>query len=165
MRRRRARESQAACRRFRRKIFPRSPYLASGLCATRAAGDNIFNSLFGAGPVEPAFLFQPIDSGRGLWKSAPNVTRRDAFSERVDFLSYFANLLGKFHRARRSFTQPERNAGSRTLASSTETEPDCTRRMRHEVFPRRMISPRRLSTAKSSSTVPTTRCSGSAMTV
>ena len=80
-----------------------------------AAGDNIFNSLFGASTVESAFLFQPIDSGRGLRKSATNVTRRDAFRERVDFLSYFANLLGKFHGARRSFTQPERNTGSRSL--------------------------------------------------
>ena len=38
------------------------------------------------------------------------------------------------------------------------------RRILHDVFPRSMMSPRLLSTAKSSSTVPTTRPSGSATT-
>ena len=50
--------------------------------------------------------------------------------------------------------------GGAPLASSTDTEPDCTRRMRQEEFPRRKISPRKLSTAKSSSTVPMTGAFG-----
>src|SRR5271170_7810820 len=55
--------------------------------------------------------------------------------------------------------------GGAPFASSTDKEPDCTRRIRQEEFPRRKISPLRLSTAKSSSTVPIMAPSGSATTV
>src|SRR5271170_5613599 len=55
--------------------------------------------------------------------------------------------------------------GGAPFASSTDKEPDCTRRIRQEEFPRRKISPLRLSTAKSSSTVPIIVPSGSATTV
>ena len=57
--------------------------------------------------------------------------------------------------------------GGAPCASSTSTRPDLpsTRRMRHDVFPSSMMSPALLSTAKSSSSVPTTIPSGSATTV
>ena len=57
--------------------------------------------------------------------------------------------------------------GGAPCASSTSTRPDLpsTRRMRHEVLPSNMMSPALLSTAKSSSSVPTTIPSGSATTV
>jgi len=55
--------------------------------------------------------------------------------------------------------------GGAPLASSTNTDPAWTRRIRQELFPSSMMSPRKLSTAKSSSTVPMTIASGSAITV
>ena len=57
--------------------------------------------------------------------------------------------------------------GGAPFASSTSMRDDLpsTRRMRQEVFPSSMMSPAMLSTAKSSSTVPTEPPSGSATTV
>ena len=55
--------------------------------------------------------------------------------------------------------------GGAPCASSTRTRPGSTRRMRHEVVPSRNTSPARLSTAKSSSSVPTVVPSGSATTM
>ena len=54
--------------------------------------------------------------------------------------------------------------GAAPWASSTRTRPGSTRRMRQEVVPSRKTSPTRLSTAKSSSSEPTTVPSGSAIT-
>ena len=54
--------------------------------------------------------------------------------------------------------------GDAPCASSTRTRPLSTRRIRHEVLPRRKTSPRMLSMAKSSLTVPTKVLSGSATT-
>ena len=54
--------------------------------------------------------------------------------------------------------------GAAPCASSTRSRPDSTRRMRHDVVPSRKTSPAMLSTAKSSSTVPTVFPSGSATT-
>ena len=54
--------------------------------------------------------------------------------------------------------------GAAPWASSTRTRPASTRRIRQEVVPSRNTSPARLSTAKSSSSVPTTVSSGSART-
>ena len=54
--------------------------------------------------------------------------------------------------------------GDAPCASSTSTRPMPTRRMRHEVLPSSMMSPDKLSTAKSSSTVPIVVPSGSATT-
>ena len=67
----------------------------------------------------------------------------------------------------RAGASPRQNGtlGGAPWASSTSTLPDCTRRIRQEVLPRRMMSPLKLSTAKSSSTVPTTVPSGCAITV
>ena len=54
--------------------------------------------------------------------------------------------------------------GAAPFASSTRTRPASTRRMRHDVEPSMNTSPAMLSTAKSSSSVPTTVSSGSART-
>ena len=54
--------------------------------------------------------------------------------------------------------------GAAPCASSTRTRPGSTRRIRHEVVPSKKTSPAMLSTAKSSSSVPTTTPSGSATT-
>ena len=69
----------------------------------------------------------------------------------------------------RAGASPRQNGmpGGAPCASSTIMRPDrpSIRRMRHEVLPSSMMSPAMLSTAKSSSTVPTTPPSGSATTV
>ncbi len=69
----------------------------------------------------------------------------------------------------RAGASPRQNGtvGAAPCASSTSTRPelDSTRRMRHEVLPSSMMSPALLSTAKSSSSVPTTMFSGCASTV
>ena len=84
----------------------------------------------------------------------------------ANVFAHVSNLRRKFIGARGSFAAPERNVGRRALRIfHQDTDRTCTRRMRHEVFPRSMMSPRKLSTAKSSSTVPTTVPSGSATTV
>ncbi len=68
----------------------------------------------------------------------------------------------------RAGASPRQNGtlGGAPCASCTSTRPALvsTRRIIHDVFPSSMMSPRLLSTAKSSSTVPTTRPSGSATT-
>ena len=67
----------------------------------------------------------------------------------------------------RAGASPRQNGivGGAPCASSTKTLPEDTRRIRQEVFPSNMMSPAMLSTAKSSSTVPTTAPSGCATTV
>ena len=143
----------------------------------RAAGDNVFNSLLGPGLVETASPVSAIAPRRLATQLADGSLahrprrRRNALSD-AQFaviaysLAISATCCGKFGRAPGSFAEPERNVRRRALARlPPSTDPDCTRRMRQEVFPRRMMSPRRLSTAKSSSTVPTTTSSGSAITV
>jgi hypothetical protein len=67
----------------------------------------------------------------------------------------------------RAGASPSQNGteGGAPWASTTRTTPASTRRMRHEVLPRRKVSPAMLSMAQSSFTVPTTVSSGSAITL
>ena len=67
----------------------------------------------------------------------------------------------------RAGASPSQNGteGGAPCASTTRTMPASTRRMRHEVLPRRNVSPAMLSMAQSSFTVPTTVSSGSATTL
>ena len=85
---------------------------------------------------------------------------RDAQSPRA------APTLPATARRVRPGASPRQNgiAGAAPCASSTRTRPGSTRRIRHEVVPSRKTSPAMLSTAKSSSTVPTVVPSGSATT-
>ena len=66
----------------------------------------------------------------------------------------------------RAGASPRQNGtfGEAPFASSTCTAPPRMLRMRQEVLPSSMMSPLMLSTAKSSSTVPTMNPSGSAIT-
>ena len=66
----------------------------------------------------------------------------------------------------RAGASPSQNGtvGGAPLASTTRTVPGSTRRIRHDVLPRRKMSPAMLSMAQSSFTVPTTVSSGSATT-
>ena len=66
--------------------------------------------------------------------------------------------------APRRLTQPERNVRRLALGVSTRTRPGSMRMIRYEVLPSWNTSPARLSTAKSSLTVPTSRPCGSSST-
>jgi hypothetical protein len=66
----------------------------------------------------------------------------------------------------RAGASPSQNGivGAAPFASSTRTRPASTRRMRYDVLPSWKMSPARLSTAKSSLTVPTIWPAGSSTT-
>jgi hypothetical protein len=66
----------------------------------------------------------------------------------------------------RAGASPRQNGivGGAPCACSTRTVPVSTPRIRQDVLPSKMMSPARLSTAKSSSSEPTTVPSGSAIT-
>ncbi len=68
-------------------------------------------------------------------------------------------------RCARRLTQPERNVRRLALGVSTRTRPGSMRMIRYEVLPSWNTSPARLSTAKSSLTVPTSRPCGSSSTL
>ena len=71
-----------------------------------AAGD-IFNRLLRAGPVEPALFAQPV--GRGWRRLGCGRGTRMGFEPPCNLASQVGHVEGKFARARRSFSAPERN--------------------------------------------------------
>ena len=101
----------------------------------------------------------------GLLCETPTGERlRQAFA---DFLPQFGDLQRSSCVRAGASPRQKGTVGGAPCASSTSTRPvlPSTRRMRHEVLPSSMMSPALLSTAKSSSRVPTTVPSGSATTV
>ena len=134
----------------------------------RAALQNVFDRLLGAGIVEAAFFFQP---GRLLAATsgcvAENPTGEVCGSISLIFSRNSPTCSD--NSSVRAGASPRQNGtvGGAPCASSTSTRPEfvSTRRIRHDVLPSSMMSPRLLSTAKSSSTVPTTMPSGCATTV
>ena len=116
-------------------------------CRARA---DVCGGLLGARLVEPAFVQQKLAAGS---------------VGGIDVLAQLATLRAKT-RSVRPGASPRQNGidGAAPWASSTRTRPGSTRRMRQDVVPSRNTSPAMLSTAKSSSSVPTTVPSGSATT-
>ena len=120
----------------------------------------------GAGVVQAAFLSFShacvAASGRGIGGGARRRRPSDSliFSRSSESCSESSGV--------RDGASPRQNGtfGDAPWASSTSTRGSVqTRRIRHEVLPSSMMSPARLSTAKSSSTVPTVASSGVATTV
>ena len=128
---------------------------------------NVFDRLLRARIIEPAFFFQPAQPRAATSGCvAENPTGEVCgsisliFSRNVPMCSESSSV--------RAGASPRQNGtlGGAPCASCTSTRPALVsmRRIIHEVFPSSMMSPRLLSTAKSSSTVPTTMPSGSATT-
>ena len=123
------------------------------------AGAHVKNGLLCTAPVETALVDEEID-GRirlRLAKRIPIPFRR-IFARSSDTAVDSSHV--------RPGASPRQNGivGAAPFASSTRTRPASTRRMRHDVEPSMNTSPAMLSTAKSSSSVPTTVSSGSAST-
>ena len=91
----------------------------------------------------------PVSSRSQRRASSPSAARRATFSRTADTARESSRL--------RPGDSPNQNGsvGGAPWASSTHTLPEATRRIRHEVLPSRKMSPARLSTAKSSLTLPT----------
>ena len=127
-----------------------------------AARQRVIDGLLGAGFVEAALALEPGDRRA----AACGDSRRCRQIELADLLAQLGQLLRKARRCAPGASPRQKGTlGGAPCASSTSTRPRSTRRMRQEVFPSSMMSPARLSTAKSSSTVPTTASSGVATTV
>ncbi len=118
----------------------------------RRARQHISDGLLGAAFIQR----RNRPSGTASRDLAP---MRDAISSRTSPTASDSSSV-------RPGASPSQNGteGGAPCASSTRTRPGSTRLMRQELVPSRNTSPARLSTAKSSSTVPTALPSGSATT-
>ena len=109
----------------------------------------------------------PIASRRALGRlRARHRAGRASRGQIADRLAHFRHERGELGRAGRRLAAPERDGRRGAVRVLDDDSPaELTRRMRHDVLPSSITSPAMLSTAKSSSTVPTTVPSGSATTV
>ena len=81
----------------------------------RAAGDDVFDRLLGAGIVEAAFVLEPANGGADFGRVCAGKNRRVTRNERADLFAQLGDAPGEFHGARRRFAAPERNVGRRAL--------------------------------------------------
>src|SRR5579864_994499 len=131
-----------------------------------ASGHNVFNGLLRAGIVQSALAFEPLHGIQNFRRLLVDEAGNGVGSEIADLLPHSA--ICRESSSVRPGASPSQNGieGGAPCASSTRMRPaDSTRRMRQLMFPSRTISPFKLSTAKSSCSVPTTVPSGSATTV
>jgi hypothetical protein len=126
----------------------------------RAARHHEVHGLLCAEGIQAAVLLQPRDCRRGRRLPPARVFRPRIGREPIDRLPDLRDGRRQFNRSRRRFARQNGIVGVAPRASSTSTRPDPTRRIRQDVLPSRKMSPAKLSTAKSSSTVPTTLPSG-----
>jgi hypothetical protein len=109
--------------------------------------------------VELLVVESSAESPAARGSSAGTVRTRRSSSARSSETSVDSSMV-------RPGASPNQNGmvGGAPWASLTTTSPCRTCSMRHDVLPSRKMSPRKLSTAKSSSTEPMTVCSGTATT-
>ncbi len=151
---------------------------APGAVDARAEG-RVDHQLHAAGFVEEALGDDAAGGGHGAeggvaglhigeaWRAAASAERRNrAGRSPVRAISSRSCETSSESSRVRPGASPRQKGmvGAAPWASSTRTRPASTRRMRQEVVPSRNTSPARLSTAKSSSSVPTVLPSGSATT-
>ena len=131
----------------------------------RAPRRDVLDRLLGARVVQPALALSQLTASR-TFASSRAIGCAIVSGMNALILSRSSPTWAESS-SDRPGASPRQNGmfGGAPCASSTSTLPDCTRRMRQEVLPSSMMSPARLSTAKSSSTVPTTVPSGCAITL
>ena len=111
-----------------------------------AAGEDVFDDLLGAGIVEAAFALEPVDRRRERSASLLLGACRGRIPRRASLIR-FAQVGDAARRVPGcvpgASPRQKGTLGAAPCASSTRTVPACTRRMRQEVLPSSMMSPRK----------------------